>query len=151
ARAEPMPRGAAIDALIGAREWQRPRLDQIALLRILPVAELAPGAKAQDGWAAGIHVSGIDQTLLAHDWRRVLTLRDLGDRGEKRLHVTVDVRRQVLAGLQDQHRPASAAELPGDQGAGDARTDDDDVGIGISCSTHVGPPYPLMKSSSEGG
>ena len=40
-----MPRRAAVDALIGAGEGERAVLDQIALLGILPVAEVALGRR----------------------------------------------------------------------------------------------------------
>src|SRR5262249_2109492 len=75
---EPMPDRAAVEAFVGAGERQRTFLDQITLIRILPVAETSIRVEGQHRRPTGIHLAGIGKPglLLVGEKRwRIRTFR----------------------------------------------------------------------------
>ena len=123
ARAEPMRRASG-DAIVSACERPRPLLDQIGLLRIGPVAELALGAETQHRRATRIHLIRIAQASFGavptKNLGRVGTFRNLGGGRIEAAHILVDVRGNTLARLEDDDVFAAFAEFVCNQRAGKA-------------------------------
>ena len=147
AGAEPMPRGAGADAVIGAAEGERALLDQIGLLGVLPIV----GVERQHRRPAGIPGAGVGQRVAARrreDFRRVGNLRHLAGGKEKALEESVDIGRHFGAGLDDQNALALEAELLGDQRARYPRPDDYHIILRRLLRVHH---HPSTKSESDGG
>src|SRR5260370_889154 len=143
-RATAVPRRAAVDPFVGARKGERPVLNQIALLGIAEIAESSLRSQAENRRTAGIHGGRIGQIIFCvEQFRRIRAFRHFRLRLEEAIHVAVDVRRQCLAGLENENFSAAGRQHLGDQRSCNAGADDYPIGVPNSLSPHVGTPYAM--------
>ena len=127
AGSEPMGRPAG-DAIIGAGEWPRAFLNEIALFWVRPVAKASLGEKTHHRRPSGIHRAGILELMVGiKNFGRVMTLRHLRGGHVEPLHVVIDVGRNPVAGFEDDNLFSGFAQFMCNQRAGKTGTDDRDI------------------------
>jgi hypothetical protein len=137
-----MPRSTAIDTLVAAAERQRAVLNEIALLRILPVAESALRFETEHSRSPSIQGGRICEFAAAEQFWRIRAFRHLHGRRKEAVHVIVDVRRQALAGFKNQDPLVGLAQPFGDQNTGNTGAYNQGIESIHSFRAHITPPSP---------